>query len=143
MHRVRTLRGGNKGVALEMSRTTQPPGTTADVFQLIWDTLVGVLGATASATLVRRAARNAAAKRPDLETLHMLDVTREGMHFRCALPPSWHKEDEAHLDELRYFFQKGLCPLLEELTGGVMIRLLERQAELRRRRFVYHEGEVS
>lgn len=126
-----------------MSSTAQPADTTADVFQLIWTTLVGVLGATASATLIRRAARNALAKRPQFETLRVLDVTREGMQYRCALPPSWNNDKGAHLNELRYLFQSALCPLLEELTGTVVIHLLERHPDLRRHGFVHNEEAMS
>ncbi len=126
-----------------MSSTERPAGTTADVFQVIWSTLVGVLGATASATLIRRAARNAASGRPELQTLRILDVAREGMQYRCVLPPSWLEDQCAHLDELRYFFQGGLRPLLEELTGLVVIRLLERQPELPSLAIVQNEEERS
>jgi hypothetical protein len=126
-----------------MSSTAQPASTTADMFQLIWTTLVGVLGATASATLVRRAARNAVAKRPQCETLRMLDVTREGMQYRCDLPPSWDNDKGAHLNELRYLFQSALCPLLEELTGTVVIRMLERHPELQRQGFAHNEEALS
>ena len=124
-----------------MSSTECPAGTTADVFQVIWSTLVGVLGATASATLIRRAARNAASGRPELQTLRILDVAREGMQYRCVLPPSWLEDRCAHLDELRYFFQGGLRPLLGELTGLVVIRLLERQPELSSLAIVQNEEE--
>jgi hypothetical protein len=120
----------------------QPAKTTADVFQLIWNRLVGVLGATACATLVRRAVQHAVAKRPELATLPLLEVAREGMRYRYVLPPSWNKENGSHLDELRYFYQSALCPLLEQLTGQVVIRLLEREPELRRRGFVQNEEEI-
>jgi hypothetical protein len=125
-----------------MSSTDRPAGTTADVFQVIWNTLVGVLGTTASATLVRRAVRNAAAGRPELQTLRLLDVARDRMQFRCVLPPSWLEDECAHLGELRYFFQSGLRPLLEELTGSVVLGLLERQPGLRRRGIVENEEET-
>jgi hypothetical protein len=125
------------------SNAPQPASTTADVFRVIWDTLVSVLGATACATLVRRAARHAVAERPELAALGLLDVTREGMQYRYVLPPSWHKEHAVHMDELRYFFRRALCPLLQELTGPVVIGLLERQPELRRRGFVHNEEEMS
>lgn len=126
-----------------MPSTAPPANTTAEVFQLIWTTLVGVLGATASATLVRRAARHAVATRPQCETLRMLGVTREGMQYRCDLPPSWDKDQGAHLNELRYLFQSALCPLLEELTGTVVIRLLERHPDLQRQGFVHDEEGLS
>lgn len=110
--------------------------SAAQSFRTLWNTLVGVLGTGATATLLRRAARRAARHRPDLAQLSGFDVIREEMTYRCVLPPSWSGNDEGSVQALAYLVQEELYPLLEELTGPVMIRLLERQPELARSRIV-------
>jgi hypothetical protein len=106
--------------------------TAARAFEVVWNTLVGVLGTAATATLLRRAARSAAARRPELPELHGFQVLRDGLDYRFVLPPSWSSEREDCLRTVRHLVREELRPLLEELTGPVVVRLLERQPELQR-----------
>ena len=96
--------------------------TVAQRFAVLWDALADVLGTAATATLLRRAMKEAA----DRASLDGLAIERQGFSFSYAVPESW---QEAHggaplealltvIDELR--------PLLVELTGSVVIRRLER-----------------
>lgn len=96
--------------------------TVAQRFAVLWDALADVLGTAATATLLRRAMKEAA----DRVALDGLTVERDGFSYGYAVPQCWH---EAHggkplealstvIDELR--------PVLVELTGSVVIRRLER-----------------
>lgn len=108
--------------------------SAAHAFDLIWVTLTGVLGTAATATMFRRAVKNAARKHPD--RLHGLAIVRDGMDYRYVLPEAWRTETPECVDAIRYLVRHELCPLLEELTGPVVIRLLERHPELQRYRIV-------
>ena len=109
------------------------------MFELVWSTLVGVLGTAATATMFRRAARNAATRRPEL--LHGFSIVREQLEYGFVLPPSWNGASEESFEALRVLVRQELCPLLEELTGPVVLRLLERQPELVRCKVVGRRGE--
>lgn len=106
--------------------TRLPSLSGAALFGMLWEELVDVLGPTATATLVRRAARRALPRSPELVEL---DVARVDGEFRYSLPPSFERADAPPaplrelLDELR--------PLLAELTGQVVFRRLERVPQLR------------
>jgi hypothetical protein len=112
----------------------------AGVFELVWSTLVSVLGTGATATMFRRAAKNAAANRPDLPALQGFDIVREGLDYGFVLPRSWSGVSEEACQALRYLVRKELCPLLQELTGPVVLRLLERQPELLRNGIIAKRG---
>lgn len=107
-----------------------PPGPVALLLQRIWDVLVGVLGATATAALVRRSARNAAVARPEVATYASLDVVRDGFNFRLVVPETWQCEDPGAFDELHSWFQRALCPLLVEMAGPVLTGILARDPVL-------------
>ena len=107
-----------------------PPGSVALLLQRVWNVLVSVLGATATAALVRRAARNAAAARPEVPSFASLDVVRDGFNYRVVVPETWQYEDAAAFDELRAWFQRALCPLLVEMTGPVLTGILARDPVL-------------
>jgi hypothetical protein len=116
--------------------------TAARAFELVWSTLVGVLGTGATATMFRRAVRRSAGRnRPERIELQGLEVTRDGFDYRFVLPPAWTGDSEASLQALRYFIREELYPLLEELTGPVIIRLLERQPELQRSGVIAERGD--
>jgi hypothetical protein len=104
----------------------------ARAFALVWTTLVGVLGTAATATMLRRAARAATRKRPDLEDLQGFEIVRERLEYRVVLPPSWNGGCDGCLEALGYLLREELCPLLEELTGPVVVSLLRRQPDLQR-----------
>jgi hypothetical protein len=101
----------------------------AELFTLVWQGLVEVLGTAATATLVRRAALRAAASAPDLPSVV---VNHNTVTYEYEIPAIWRRPDDARaLHSLRLLLgELGL--LLRELTGTVVVRRLERIAPLRK-----------
>jgi hypothetical protein len=102
-------------------------GVPGDVlFGLLWEALVDLMGTTATAVLVRRAASRAL---PRSDALSELVVSRVDGEYAYVLPQSFARaigppkalRDLA--DELR--------PMLVELTGEVALRHLEHVPDLR------------
>lgn len=125
-----------------MTRSVDGP-RAAQLFQLVWSTLVGVLGTGATATMFRRAARNAAGNRSAPGALQGFDVIRRGLDYEFVLPPSWSGGSDESLQALRYLVREELCPLLQELTGPVVIRLLQGQPQLVRSGIIGERGETE
>lgn len=105
-------------------------GTTHIRYAILWDALTELMGDAATATLVRRAAKRAAARVPDLEGV---TIERDRFEYRYVVPASWDRAPEPHeaahaLDEL----VRELRPLLVELTGDVVVRRLRRTPGLER-----------
>lgn len=102
-----------------------PEGTAADVVELLWAALADLLGAPTTATLLRRAAKYAAGRHPELQGF---SVVREGFEYRYVLPPAWSQAGQGHaaLGAL----VRHLIALLEELTGSVVIIRLRALPEL-------------
>jgi hypothetical protein len=123
--------------------TPSPESSAAHVFEVVWNTLVGVLGTAAAATMLRRAARNAAKNGSELHELQGFDIVREGLDYRFVLPASWSSGCEECFQALRHLVREELCPLLKELTGPVVIRLLERQPELQRSGIIAEQGKLT
>ncbi len=101
----------------------------AALFTLLWEALADVLGTAATATLLRRAARRAAHRYPELAELA---ISREKLEYRYTLPPAWAGGSVGTPLALRQLVAE-LRPLLVELTGMVVVRRLERIPELRER----------
>lgn len=110
--------------------------SAAALFTLLWEGLADVLGTAATAVLVRRAARRAAPRSPELAELA---ISRENLEYRFTLPRAWTDRaaavaaaaaDDAHA--LRELVGE-LKPLLVELTGPVVVRRLAQIPELRER----------
>jgi len=101
----------------------------AALFAILWAELVDLVGTAATAVLMRRALRRALVHSIHSRELRQLSIGRFDEEFRYVLPPSFNQAMGPppalrHLaDELR--------PLLEELTGEVAFRHLERVPELR------------
>jgi hypothetical protein len=90
------------------------------VFASIWEGLADVLGTAATATLVRRAVKEARASSPGLDGLQ---VTRDRFEYRYVLPQSWSADSVAAQKDLRLVARR-LTPLLTELTGPVVVNRL-------------------
>jgi redox-sensitive bicupin YhaK (pirin superfamily) len=107
-----------------LSGHAQPSGT--DIFKLLLDALTDVVGTTATATMVGRAARRALPHTPELGELSIARVARE---YRYVVPRSFARTEglPASLSELL----GQLKPLLVELTGQVVLRRLGQVPELR------------
>jgi len=100
----------------------------AALFKLIWDTVAEVLGTTATATLLRRAAQRAAPRSPELGELTML---RTEAGYTYSLPRGLVGKLE-HTDPLRELVGE-LRPLLVELTGQLIVRRIEQIPGLQER----------
>lgn len=85
------------------------------------------MGSPATATLVRRAARRAVGRVPELQGL---EVKRQDFEYRYTLPASWNDDAQAGLEALRALSAE-LEIVLEELTGRVVLHRLGTLPELR------------
>ena len=101
----------------------------AALFKLIWDSIADVLGTTAAATLLRRAARRAMSRSPELDEL---EVLRTDAGYTYALPRALVGKVEHTPVALRELVGE-LRPLLVELTGQVVVRRIEHIPELQER----------
>ena len=108
--------------------------STADLFKLLWEGLADVLGTAATAVIVRRAARRAASRNPELAELV---ISRDKLDYSFTLPRAWTEQAEAAADDraLRGLVRE-LRPLLVELTGPVVVRRLAQIPALRERGIV-------
>lgn len=117
--------------------------TPADLFEFVWDILVDVLGTATTATLFQRAARHAELLRPGLQGLRGFEITRTRQVFDYVLPAAWQSPLPESREALEVLVRDALCPLLRELTGAVIIDLLERQPELRGQSILPQNGASS
>ena len=121
---------GNQAKVGRKARVTKNESddpTTASLFGAVWDALTDLMGSSATATLIRRAAKHAASKRPELG---VLTIHRPVFEYEYILPERW-KDDghgRAELDEL----MRNLVPLLTELTGSIAVQRLQSISALTR-----------
>ena len=120
-------RAGVPGGVRPSGDVTATERSAAILFKILWDALADVLGTAATATLVRRAARRAAPRCPELAELA---IARENLEYRYTLPPAWKEPAEGTPLALSELVTE-LRPILIELTGQVVIRHLEQSPELR------------
>jgi hypothetical protein len=111
-------------------RGNDPAGASAaELFDLLWGTLADVLGTAATATLLRRSIKRAAARTAWAEAIV---VARTGLDYTYRLPEAWKQpgNDEA-VDGLRIVAAE-LKLILIELTGPVVVARLGHLAPLRK-----------
>ncbi len=108
--------------------------TSAALFALLWNDLADVLGSSATATLLRRAAKHGASKQPALQ--HLV-IHRPEFEYEYILPVEWTSGAQGR-DALTTLC-KTLVPLLQELTGPIVIQRLRSIPELVRARLVEDE----
>jgi hypothetical protein len=102
--------------------------SAAELFALLWETLADVLGTAATATLLRRAIKQAASQTSWSEPVV---VTRNGVDYEYRLPETWKQPgNEKAVAALRVVAAE-LRVLLVELTGPVVVRQLARLAAFR------------
>jgi hypothetical protein len=101
--------------------------TAAALFAVLWNLLAEVLGTAATAAIVRRAAQRAAPGNADLADLV---IVRDDLQYRYTLPGAWSQPAERGKVPLRALAAE-IGRLLLDLTGTVVIRLLEQNPELR------------
>jgi hypothetical protein len=102
--------------------------SAAELFGRLWDECVALISTPATAALLRRALKRAAAKVPELAGPV---VTRDGLDYSYGLPDSW--SDPARRDaveHLRRLVREDLDPLFRELTGPVISMRLAKVPEL-------------
>ena len=110
-----------------MSRSDQDATSAAELFNLLWESLADVLGTAATATLLRRAIKQAAARASWSEPV---TVARNGLDYEYRLPETWKQPgNEETIGALRAVAAE-LRVLLVELTGPVVVRRLSRLAPL-------------
>lgn len=110
--------------------------SAAELFDLLWETLADVLGTAATATLLRRAIKQAASQASWSEPVI---VSRNGLDYQYRLPEAWKQRDnEEALGALRVVAGE-LRVLLIELTGPVVVRRLGRLAPFRERGIDFSE----
>jgi hypothetical protein len=110
--------------------------SAAELFDLLWETLADVLGTAATATLLRRAIKQAASQTSWSEPVI---VSRNGLDYQYRLPEAWKQRDnEKALGALRVVAGE-LRVLLIELTGPVVVRRLGRLAPFRERGIDFSE----
>ncbi len=97
--------------------------TAARVFALLWAELHDVMGSAATAALLRRAAKHARDRAPELGGF---EVQRARFEYRYVVPQTWTEGPRPSLDAL----MQELRPLLVELTGPVVLKRLHRVPEL-------------
>ena len=112
--------------------------TSAALFTLLWNALADLLGTAATATILRRAARRATARSPELAEV---TIVRESSEYRYTLPSAW-SEGAGDADRALRLLIAELVPLLVELTGPVAVRHLARNPELRERGFIPPQEET-
>lgn len=105
-----------------MTKETQRT-TTADSFQLLWDHLSDLIGTSATATLVRRAAKHALPRAPGLSRL---EIKRPTFEYEVLVPATWRDDGSDDLKSL----VRTLQPLLVELTGPIVVQRLRSIPEL-------------
>ena len=103
--------------------------SAAELFDLLWESLVDVLGTAATAIILRRAIQQAALRTPCPE---QVAVVRIGLEYEYRVPETWKQSgnDEA-VDTLRVV-AAALRVLLVELTGPVVVDRLGRLASFRK-----------
>ncbi len=100
--------------------------SSAELFDLLWSTLVDVLGPAGTATILARAVRRAQARHPELGDLV---ITRVGPEYRYAVPASFVRAGGAP-DALRHLLDE-VRTLLTDLTGQVVLCRFDHLPEFR------------
>jgi hypothetical protein len=114
------------------------PCTAARAFDALWLTLVDVLGHTATAALLQRSIKRAAADAPELSDVM---ITREQFAYRYTLPASW-EHANATTPAVVQPIVRHLWPLLAELTGSVVVRRLRQNSVLQTCGVIPKDGEL-
>lgn len=102
--------------------------TAGALFAILWDALADILGTAAAATLLRRAARRAAPRWPELAGL---SIRHEALEYRYAVPPAWDTPAPRDPPYALCALAEELWTLLRALTGTVVVHRLGQIAELR------------
>jgi hypothetical protein len=113
-----------------VSRSDEDAPSAAQLFELLWESLADVLGTAATAALLRRAIKRAAAHTSWSEPVV---VARKGLDYEYRLPETWQQPDNEEALRALRILTAELRVLLVELTGPVVVRRLGRLAAFRKR----------
>jgi hypothetical protein len=97
------------------------------LFATLWHALADILGTAAAATLLRRAAQQAATTFPELSAL---EIARTNLEYEYKVPSAW-TQTAAEPPEALFLVMAELWTLLKELTGSVVVNHLAQVTELR------------
>jgi hypothetical protein len=103
--------------------------SAAELFDLLWGTLADVLGTAATATLLRRAIKQAAAR---IAWSEPVVVARNGLDYTYRLPEAWKQPGNDEVVDVFRIVAAQLKLLLIELTGPVVVARLGHLAPLRK-----------
>lgn len=103
--------------------------SAAELFDLLWGTLADVLGTAATATLLRRAIKQSAARTAWSEPAV---VARDGLDYTYRLPEAWKQPGNDEAVDVFRIIAAELKRLLIELTGPVVVARLGHLAPLRK-----------
>lgn len=101
-------------------------GTPSEIFDVLWGTLVELLGSPATATLLRRSAKRRLGDFPELVELA---ITRQDFEYTYVVPADWKHANKRSNAALQALVQ-DLCCLLLELTGPVVLHRLKTSSQL-------------
>lgn len=102
-------------------RVAPPAGSPAACFAVLWEEIAELMGSAAAATLLRRAAKRARERAPELAEL---SIDRDLFEYRYEVPPSWMATPSSASSHALHELVRELRPLLLELTGPVVLRRL-------------------
>ena len=123
--RPQSPRGRDNGY---VSRGDRDTTSAAELFDLLWESLADVLGTAATATLVRRALKQAG---PRTAAAEPVMVTRNGLNYEYRLPETWKQTGNGEAIGALRIVAAELRGLLVELTGPVVVGRLARLAPFR------------
>jgi hypothetical protein len=104
--------------------------SAAELFDLLWGTLADVLGTAATATLLRRAIKQSAARTAWSEPAVV--ARDDGLDYTYRLPEAWKQPGNDEAVDVFRIIAAELKRLLIELTGPVVVARLGHLAPLRK-----------
>jgi len=110
-----------------VSRSDHDVTSAAEVFDLLWESLADVVGTAATATLLRRAIKQAVSQTSWPEPI---TVARNGLDYEYRLPETWTQPGNEEAIGVLRVVAAELRVLLVELTGPVVVQRLSRLAPL-------------
>jgi hypothetical protein len=121
-----------------VSRSDQDVTSAAELFDLLWESLADVVGTAATATLLRRAIKQASSQTSWSEPI---TVARNGLDYEYRLPETWKQPGNEEAIGAFRVVAAELRVLLVELTGPVVVRRLARLAPFRKLGIDFDEEE--
>jgi len=101
--------------------------TPSRLFGILWGMIAEVIGSAATATVLRRSARRAAAAGANVEGLAF---ERTSFEYSYVLPDDWRTSSPEAMNALRAVARE-LLVILRELTGAVLVRRLYANPDLK------------